>query len=60
MINVSKVVLINWMYFQKATFNLDGNAAIVGVNGTGKSTIIDAIQMANDNFNKELDKLYSL
>lgn len=45
MINVSKVVLINWMYFQKATFNLDGNAAIVGVNGTGKSTIIDAIQM---------------
>lgn len=45
MIKVSKVVLINWMYFQKATFNLDGNAAIVGVNGTGKSTIIDAIQM---------------
>ena len=45
MIKLSKVCLINWMYFQKATFNLEGNTAIVGVNGTGKSTIIDAIQM---------------
>lgn len=45
MIRLSKVVLINWMYFQKTTINLEGNTAIVGVNGTGKSTIIDAIQM---------------
>lgn len=45
MTSLSKIVLINWMYFQKVTINLKGNTAIVGVNGTGKSTIIDAIQM---------------
>ncbi|WP_211321097.1 ATP-binding protein [Anaeroplasma bactoclasticum] len=45
MIKLTKIVLINWMYFQKATLPLEGNAVIVGVNGTGKSTIIDAIQM---------------
>ena len=42
---LSKVLLINWMYFQKALLPINGNTAIVGVNGTGKSTIIDAIQM---------------
>lgn len=45
MSKLTKVVLINWMYFQKATLPIEGNTAIVGVNGTGKSTIIDAIQM---------------
>ena len=45
MIKLTKIVLINWMYFQKATLPLEGNAVIVGVNGTGKTTIIDAIQM---------------
>ena len=45
MINLTKIVLINWMYFQKATLPISGNAAIVGINGSGKSTIIDAIQM---------------
>lgn len=33
------------MYFQKQTLPINENTAIVGVNGTGKSTIIDAIQM---------------
>lgn len=45
MSKLTKVVLINWMYFQKSTLPIEGNTAIVGVNGTGKSTIIDAIQM---------------
>lgn len=45
MSKLTKIVLINWMYFQKATLPIEGNVAIVGVNGTGKSTIIDAIQM---------------
>lgn len=45
MIKLNKIVLINWMYFQKAIFPIEGNVAIVGVNGTGKSTIMDAIQM---------------
>lgn len=45
MIKLNKVVLINWMYFQKATLNINGNTALVGINGTGKSTLIDAIQM---------------
>lgn len=45
MIKLTKIVLINWMYFQKTTLLLEGNTVIAGVNGTGKSTIIDAIQM---------------
>ena len=45
MIKLNKIVLINWMYFQKTTLPLEGNTVIAGVNGTGKSTIIDAIQM---------------
>ena len=45
MSKLTKVVLINWMYFKKITLPIEGNTAIVGVNGTGKSTIIDAIQM---------------
>lgn len=45
MSKLTKVVLINWMYFQRATLPINENTAIVGVNGTGKSTIIDAIQM---------------
>ncbi len=45
MIKLTKVVLINWMYFKKVTLPIQGNCAIVGENGSGKSTIIDAIQM---------------
>ena len=45
MSKLTKIVLINWMYFQKTTLNIAGNAAIVGTNGSGKSTIIDAIQL---------------
>ena len=43
--SIKKILLINWMYFQKSLLEFDGNMALVGVNGTGKSTIIDAIQM---------------
>ena len=45
MSRLTKIILINWMYFQKTTLNITGNAAIVGTNGSGKSTIIDAIQL---------------
>lgn len=45
MIKLSKVKLINWMYFQNQTLTFGGNTVFAGVNGSGKSTIIDAIQM---------------
>lgn len=45
MIRLSKVKLINWMYFQNQTLTFGGNTVFAGVNGSGKSTIIDAIQM---------------
>lgn len=45
MSKLTKLLLINWMYFQKELLIINDNTAIVGVNGSGKSTIIDAIQM---------------
>ena len=43
--SIKSILLVNWMYFQKTLLSLDGNLALVGQNGTGKSTIIDALQM---------------
>lgn len=39
----TKVRLINWSKFQDVTINLEGSTLITGVNGTGKSTILDAM-----------------
>ena len=41
---LTKLKLINWMYFSNETFNFNGNTLITGKNATGKSTIIDALQ----------------
>lgn len=37
------VLLINWSKFQNVRIALDGSTLITGVNGTGKSTILDAM-----------------
>lgn len=42
-ITARKVFLINWSRFQCVTFEMTGSTLITGVNGTGKSTVLDAI-----------------
>jgi hypothetical protein len=39
-----RIVLVNWHMMAKADLNLAGDAAILGQNRSGKSTIIDLIQ----------------
>lgn len=39
-----RVSLVNWYLFNPVDINIQGNTALIGVNGTGKSTILDAIQ----------------
>lgn len=40
------IKLVNWHYFVNETIRLRGSTLITGDNGSGKSTIFDAIQMA--------------
>lgn len=39
-----KIKLINWHYFANETITLQGSALLTGENGSGKSTILDALQ----------------
>ena len=41
---LTKVKLINWHTFSNTEFEIYKNALVTGENGTGKSTILDAIQ----------------
>ena len=41
---LSKIKLINWMYFQNITLDIKGNTMLTGTNASGKSSIIDALQ----------------
>ena len=43
---LTKIKLINWHYFQNETINVDGSFLLSGENASGKSTILDAIQLA--------------
>ncbi len=42
-ISAEKCLLINWSRFQYEIFSMSGSTLLTGVNGTGKSTILDAI-----------------
>lgn len=42
---LTKIKLINWHYFQNETINVDGSFLLSGENASGKSTILDAIQL---------------
>ena len=42
---LTKIKLINWHYFQNETLNVDGSFLLSGENASGKSTILDAIQL---------------
>lgn len=41
---LKSVILVNWYLFDPITVPIRGNVALIGENGAGKSTIIDAIQ----------------
>lgn len=55
---LKKILLINWLYFSKELIELDDINFLTGKNGSGKSTIIDALQIVllgetnQSNFNK--------
>ncbi|MER8784663.1 hypothetical protein NKH60_26115 [Mesorhizobium sp. M1006] len=44
MIELRRIVLVNWHMMVRADLDLAGDAAILGQNRSGKSTIIDLIQ----------------
>ncbi|MDK4705023.1 SbcC/MukB-like Walker B domain-containing protein [Rhizobium sp. CNPSo 4062] len=44
MIELRRIVLVNWHLMARADLDLAGDAAILGKNAAGKSTIIDLIQ----------------
>lgn len=44
MIELRRIVLVNWHLLSRADLDLAGDAAILGQNRSGKSTIIDLIQ----------------
>ena len=51
---ITKIQLIQWSCFQNATARLKGSTLFTGVNGSGKSTILDAVSYlltANTQFN---------
>lgn len=56
--SLSKLRLINWHLFSNETVDIENITFLTGANGTGKSTIIDAIQIillgdtSGRNFNK--------
>lgn len=58
MIKLTKLRLINWHYFANTTIDVENITFLTGANGTGKSTVIDALQIvllgdtSGRNFNK--------
>ena len=44
--NLTRIRLINWHLFENATISCQGTTYFIGVNGAGKSTILDALQFA--------------
>ena len=51
----TKLLLVQWSRFQNVCIKLEGSTLVTGVNGTGKSTILDAmtyVLTGNTQFNK--------
>ena len=42
---LTRIKLINWHYFVNQTIDINGSTLITGDNGSGKSTILDALQL---------------
>jgi uncharacterized protein YPO0396 len=43
---LTRIRLINWHLFENATISCQGTTYFIGVNGAGKSTVLDAVQFA--------------
>jgi uncharacterized protein YPO0396 len=43
---LTRIRLINWHLFENTTITCQGSTYFIGVNGVGKSTILDAVQFA--------------
>ena len=43
---LTRIRLINWHLFEDAAITCNGTTYFIGVNGAGKSTILDAVQFA--------------
>jgi uncharacterized protein YPO0396 len=43
---LTRIRLINWHLFENTTINCQGTTYFIGINGAGKSTILDALQFA--------------
>jgi len=41
-----KIRLINWHLFENTTIDCQGSTYFIGINGAGKSTVLDAVQFA--------------
>ena len=46
MITLMEARLVNWHYFADETIEIGNRCLVAGDNGSGKSTIVDAIQYA--------------
>ncbi|MBI5711967.1 MAG: hypothetical protein HZC38_00865 [Chloroflexi bacterium] len=44
--SLTRIRLVNWHYFENITITCVGTTYLIGVNGVGKSTILDAVQFA--------------
>ena|SRR5260370_30896488 len=45
MLTLSRIFLHNWQKFSLAMIEVDGSLYLTGLNGAGKSTILDALQV---------------
>jgi uncharacterized protein YPO0396 len=43
---LTRIRLVNWHLFENITINCQGTTYFIGINGVGKSTILDAVQFA--------------
>ncbi len=43
---LTRIRLVNWHLFENTTINCQGRTYFIGINGAGKSTILDAVQFA--------------
>src|SRR5574337_601417 len=43
---LTKIRLINWHLFENTSIDYTGSTYFIGINGAGKSTILDAVQFA--------------
>ena len=51
-VELSRIVMVNWYGFPRLDIEVRGNIALIGRNGAGKSSVIDAVQLVLSGGNK--------